>query len=108
MLNTTRWVVVITGPDKPTKPFVVGQHYVRKDLTYTDMASAAEVAVAEYNNAICEYPSDTFCGIIAYDEYLARGISANYYGPEVDPNVFEWFDVECVPMPTYRVRKEVI
>lgn len=104
MFNTTRWVVVVTGPDKPKKPFVVGQHYLRNDLAFSDMASASEIAVEDYNNRICEYPSNTFCGVIAYAEYLAQNISSAYDGPKVDPGAFVWFDVECGFVPSYKAR----
>lgn len=114
MFNTTRWVVVVFDDDtrntrKPTKKFHIGYQSVRTDIRTTDMESAAEEAVEDHNNSMCEYPDETVVGVVPWDDTIDLDFS--YPGSLVDPDLFTWFNVECRPVPSYRVRrmrKEVV
>jgi hypothetical protein len=110
MLHTTRWVVVIfDDTSKPTEEFHVGYQSVRNNILTTDMESAAEKAVEDCNNSMAEYPSDTVVGVVPWEDTIDLDFS--YPGSLVNPDLFTWFNVECFPIPSYRVqrmRKEVV
>lgn len=110
MLDTTRWVVVILDyTNKPTKEFHVGLQSVRNNILTTDMESAAEEAVEDCNNSMSEYPFETVVGVVPWEDTIDLDFS--YPGSLVNPDLFTWFNVECLPVPSYRarrMRKEVV
>lgn len=107
MFNTTRWVVVSFDSEKPRKEFFLGHHSVRTDIRQTDMESAAEEAVEAWNNSMGEYPNETTVGVMPYSVFDQLELSTEYSAPSslVSPDLFTWFNVECYPVPSYRVRR---
>lgn len=101
---TTRWCTIIIDDDELNRDeLYVGQYHVRRNIRTTDMQSAAAKAVEVSNLESAEYPDETLVGVVNWDETLDWDFS--YPGSPVNPDTFTWFRVECVPIPSYRVRK---
>lgn len=105
-----RWFAVMydTGFDAkpPSEPFDAGWYGNTVVYTDGDAKDAAEKAAADYDASVGEHPDWRLLGVMPYSDYelsLARADDED--APLLAPQEFLWYQVQCVPVPSYEASK---